>query len=215
MDKKEVVESVKTARENAKKRNFKQTFDLAINFKNLDIKKPENKIKAEILLPKGLNKELTIGVFADVLIPQVRKLSGIILIRKDELEGLKRDKKKMKAIANKCHSFLSEAPLMPLVGKNLGPILAVRNKMPKPVPPTLPNIEPLVKRSRNTIRVGIKGSPALHCKVGTEEMSDEDIADNAIAVINTVKAALPKGVSQVKNANIRLTMGKPAKFIVK
>ena len=215
MEKKDFVETVKKAREGAGKRNFKQTFDLAINFRHLDIKKPENKIKTEVILPKGMGKDLTIGIFADTLIPQTRKLENIILIRKDELEGMRKDKKKAKAIANKCYSFLSEAPLMPLVGKFLGPVLAVRNKMPKPVPPTLPNIEPLVKKSRNTILVAVKGSPAVHCKIGTEDMSDEDIAENAFAVVKAVETALPKGITQMKSAHIKLTMGKPAKIILK
>ncbi|MFQ6009630.1 MAG: 50S ribosomal protein L1 [Candidatus Aenigmatarchaeota archaeon] len=215
MEKKEIVEVVKKAREGAKKRNFKQSFDMAINFKNLDLKKAENKIKTEVLLPKGMGKELTIGVFADTMIPQVKKLEGVVLIRKDELEGLKAKKKQAKALANKCHAFLSEAPLMPLVGKFLGPVLAVRNKMPRPVPPTLANIEPLVKRARNTVRIVLRDSPAAHCRIGVEEMSDDDVAENALAVLKAVETALPKGITQMKNANIKLTMGKPVKIVIK
>ena len=215
MDRKEFVDAIKKARENPKERKFKQSFDLAVNFKNLDTKKPENKIKAEVLLPKGLGKEPVIGIFADSLIPHIKKIDNVILIKKDEIEGLKANKKQAKVIAGQCYAFLCEAPLMPLVAKYLGPILAVRNKMPKPVPPTLPNIEPLVKNSRNTVRVAVKDSPALHCRIGHEDMSDEDIAENAFAVVKAVEGALPKGLNQVRNAYVKLTMGKPIKIVIK
>src|SRR3990170_5290551 len=164
-----IVEAVKKARE-SKKRNFKQSFDLAINLKSIDLKKPENKIKTEVVLPNGLGKATKIGFIADTLIPQVKDLENVVLIRKDQLEFYGKNKKETKRLAELCYSFVAEAPLMPLVGKNLGQVLAVRNKMPKPIPPTIPDVKSLLDTVAKTVRISVKNSPTIQCKVGFEDM---------------------------------------------
>jgi large subunit ribosomal protein L1 len=204
-----IVEAIKKARE-SKKRNFKQSFDLAINLKSIDLKKPDNKIKTEVVLPNGIGRSLKIGFIADSLFSQVKDFENVIAIRKDQLEFYGKNKKETKRLANQCYSFLAEAPLMPLVGKNLGQVLAVRNKMPKPIPPTA-NVKPLLDSISKTIKLTVKDSPVLHCIIGTEDMPDDKIAENIDTVIKVVIAALPKGKEQVKNAYVKLTMGKPAK----
>ena len=206
-----ILESVKKARENAPKRNFKQSFDIHVNLKNTDLKKPENKVKTELALPHPVGKEVKIGVFADVLVPQVKKHADAFLISRDQIDSYAKDKKKSRDLGNNIHSFLAEAPLMPQIEKALGPVLAVRNKMPKPIPPTIQDLKPLIERAKNSVRISLKDSPVLNCRIGLEEMSDDKIADNAEAVINAVIAVLPKGREQFKNAYIKLTMGKPVK----
>ncbi|MEM5814552.1 MAG: 50S ribosomal protein L1 [Candidatus Aenigmatarchaeota archaeon] len=206
-----IIAAVKAAREGSKKRNFKQSFDIAINLKNTDLKKPENKIKADVFLP-GTAAVGKVGVFADALVPQAKTHEDVIIIRKDDLEAYGKDKKAAKALANACHSFVAEAPLMPLVGRWMGQVLAVRGKMPKPVPPTIPDIRPVIDRAKATVSIAVKGSPVIHCRIGTEDMTDEKVADNAAAVMNAAMAALPKGKDQVKNVYIKLTMGKPVKI---
>jgi len=207
-----IVEAIKKARE-SKKRNFKQSFDLAINLKSIDLKKPDNKIKTDVILPNGIGRSLKIGFIADTLFPQVKDLENVVAIRKDQLDYYGKNKKETKKLAEQCYSFVAEAPLMPLVGKNLGQVLAVRNKMPKPVPPTV-NVKPLLDTVSKTIKLTVKDSPVLHCIIGTEDMPDDKIAENIDTVIKVVIAALPKGKEQVKNAYVKLTMGKPAKVIV-
>jgi len=207
-----VINAIKSARERAKKRNFKQSFDIAINLKNVDLKKPENRIKTEVLLPNPVKKELKIGFFADMLIPQVKKYQNVILIKKDEIENYGKNKKAARALAKACIGFLAEAPLMPKVAKALGPVLAVRGKMPKPVPPTVRDIKPIIDRVRASVKVAVKDNPVIHCRIGTEEMSDEQIAENAEAVISAITSALPKGKEQIKDIYIKLTMGQAVKI---
>jgi len=208
-----LIKAIKAAREGSKKRNFKQSFDIAINLKNTDVKKPEGKIKAEVALPHLAGRAGKIGFFADALIPQAKKYpEDILLIRKEELEAYGRDKKAAKAVASSCTTFLAEAPLMPMVGKWMGQVLATRGKMPKPVPPTIPDIKPLIERTKLSVKLAVKDSPAMHCRVGDEGMPDEKVAENCAAVLAAVEAALPKGREQIKNVYIKLTMGKPAKL---
>jgi len=205
-----IIEAVKKARD-AKKRNFKQSFDLAINLKNIDLKKPENRIKIEIKLLHGLGKGTKIGVIVDSLLAQTNNIENIVVIKKDQLEGFGKNKKEAKKIANQCKYFLAEAPLMPLVGKNLGPVLAPRNLMPLPIPPNA-NLGAMVNEKRNVLKIQLKDSPTIHVAVGTEDMDEQKIAENIDAVIKNVMSKLPKGKEQVKNICIKLTMGKPVKF---
>jgi len=204
-----IVDSIKKARDD-KKRNFKQTFDLAINLKNIDLRKAENKIKFEVNIPNMI-KENKIGLIVDALVSKTEGLNNVHVIKKDDLENLGKNKKLSKKIAKECSYFIAEAPMMPLVGKNIGSVLAPRNLMPKPVPPTA-NLEALVGRARKTVRIQLKDSPVIHLAIGTEDMDDEKIADNADVVIQGVISNLPKGRDQIKNYVIKMTMGKPVKF---
>ena len=205
-----ILEAIKKARD-MKKRNFKQSFDLAINLKNIDLKKPENRIKTEINLPHSSGSETKIGVIVDNLIPQTKDLENIIVIKKIELEKLGKDKKAIRKIAKQCSYFIAEAPLMPLVGRFLGPILAPRNLMPTPIPPTA-DLKSVVESRRNVIKIQLKESPAIHLCVGKEDMDDNKIAENIDTLIKSVISALPKKKEQIKNYVIKLTMGKPIKF---
>ncbi len=87
-----IVESIKKARD-TKKRNFKQAFDLAINLKNMDMKKPENKIKVEVNVPNLINENVKIGLIVDVLALKTEGLENVRVIKKDELESLSNNKK--------------------------------------------------------------------------------------------------------------------------
>lgn len=214
MEMQKILEAVKSAR-NAK-RNFKQSFDLAINLKHIDLKKPENKIKVEIPLPHGLGKISKIAIIADSLVPLVKKIEGdnVILIRKDELDGYGKNKRALKKLASECRTFFAEVPLMPMVGKNLGQVLAPRDKMPKPLPANIPDLKPIILKASNIIKVSVKNSNVIHCGVGSEDFDDNKIAENINAILNAVESALPKGREQMKSICVKLTMGKVVKVAI-
>ena len=215
MAEEKILNAVKAVREQSKQRKFKQAFSLSINLKNLDMKKPDSKIKTEIILPHGFGKESNVGIFADALLPQAKALENVSVVRKDEIDSYGKNKKAMKILAGQCWSFLAEAPLMPAVGKAFGPVLAVRNKMPKPIPPQLPNLKGAVDIARKTVRVALKESPVAQVPVGSETLADEKIAENIEAVIKAIETAAPKGKENLRNAYLKLTMGKPVKFDLK
>ncbi len=209
-----VLAAIKSAREGSPKRNFRQSFDMSVNFRSIDTKKPEGKIKAETRLPHPV-AGVRMGIFTDMMIPQAQKLGDrVVIISKDQVEGYSKNRKAAKILAKSVAGFLAEAPMMPLVAKSIGPVLAVRGKMPKPIPPTLADLGPVVDNAAATVRVAVKDSPVVHARIGTEDMSDEDVAENAEAILRAVVAALPKGKEQVKDAVIKLSMGKPVKFQV-
>jgi len=206
-----MLEEVKKVRENSKKRKFSQTFDLVINLKSLDLKKPENRINSEFVLPAGRGKDPKIGIFADALTNKAKEEKLDVIITKDEIDGLIKNKKKLKTYANKVDFFLGEAPLMPTIGKNFGTVLGPRDKVPKPIPPAA-ELKPFVIAAKKTIKIRIKESPHIQIPVGLENMKDEDIVKNVESVLNFVRDKLPKGRTNIKNAFLKLTMGKPVKL---
>ena len=56
--KQEILEAVKKAKEESKPRNFTQSVDVVITIKDLDVKKPENRIDEEVFLPNGRGKDV-------------------------------------------------------------------------------------------------------------------------------------------------------------
>ena len=101
---------------------------------------------------------------------------------------------------------------MPLVGRFLGPILGPRKKMPKPVPASV-KIDPILERLQRTVKVGVKTQPSIQVLVGTQNMSDEALADNIEAVLAVLDRNLEKGRNQIKSMFIKTTMGSVVRVI--
>lgn len=203
----EVLEAVKEAKEQSKPRNFTQSVDMIVNIRDLDVKKPENRFNEEVTLPNGRGKEVKIGVIADgELIVQAKDAGVALVINKADLEALGKDRKAAKKAANSVDFFIAQADMMPLVGRFLGPILGPRNKMPKPVPASI-KLDPLLERLQSTVKVGIKQQPAIQIIVGSQDMSDEDLAENIETVLTVLDRHLDKGRNQIKSMFIKTTMG--------
>ena len=77
------MRAVKKAKENSKPRNFTQSMEMGINLQGLDMKKTQNRIKEDFVLPNGRGKDVKIGVFAsgDMALRAKRK-TCLYLIKK-------------------------------------------------------------------------------------------------------------------------------------
>lgn len=191
---KEIKEAIAEMRKD-KTRNFVQSVDLIITLKNIDLKKPENKFSKDIKLPHGRGKDVVVGIISEK--------SGI---GKRDIEGMQRDKKKLREFSKKYDFLLCEPQLMALVGKVLGRYLAPKGKMPKLLPP---NRDPndVIEETKNSVKIRVRDSPAVQIAIGTESMQDEQLEGNAERVIDEVKKLLP-GKSQIRSVFIKKTMGK-------
>ncbi|GAB6102555.1 50S ribosomal protein L1 [Thermococcus atlanticus] len=210
-DKQKIVEAVKEAKARAKPRNFTQTVEVAVNLKDIDLRKPENRFKLEVILPHGRGKEPKIAVIADGAVAEAAKKLGLDVISGEELEELGKNPRQARKLAKSYDLFIAAAPLMPKIGRYLGRYLGPRNKMPQVVPPTMTNLEPIVGRLRRTVRIQLKNNPVVHAPVGTEKMEDESIAENIEAVLNAVIGKLERGENQVRSVYVKTTMGPAVK----
>lgn len=195
-----ILKSIKEAREKSKKRKFSQSFDLIVNLKLIDLKRPENRLNEIFSLPKGRGKEAAITIFSDEI-----KEDGVTVLKAQDIEKLGADKKGLKKLVKETDFFLSEPKLMPVVGKSLGKILAPRGKMPAVL---AGNTKQITSNYKKSVRLKMKDSPVIQCIVGMESMKDEDIAENIEAVINHLERKLPKGRNNISNAMVKMTMGK-------
>nr|AIF20861.1 ribosomal protein L1 (RP-L1, rplA) [uncultured marine thaumarchaeote KM3_95_D02] len=109
------------------------------------------------------------------------------MINEAELIQLGKNKRESRKVINKYDFFLADTKLMPTVGKVLGQLLGPRGKMPTPIPFNAP-VEALLERFRTSVKVKVRGSLSLSCKIGEENMEDADLAANA----NTIAAAIEK-----------------------
>jgi large subunit ribosomal protein L1 len=201
-----ISKAIAKVREKSKRRNFLQSIDLAINLKDLDMNKPENRLNEELVLPAGRGKPVKVAVIGEEeLALQAKKLADRV-ISKERLEELAKDKKVAKKLANEIDFFIAQTDLMPLVGRYIGPVLGPRGKMPKPIPPGAP-LEPLVKRLKKTVMVRTKEKPVIHVPAGTEDMKDESLIENIEAILTFVERKLEKGLNNIKSVYLSTTMG--------
>jgi large subunit ribosomal protein L1 len=208
----EVSRALGELRKSITKKKFTQSIDLVVRLREVDLKKPENRINETISLPNPPEKALKVCVIASGDLATRAKSAGAdMLIGRQELDNLAKDKKAARKLAQEYDFFIAEAPLMPLVGRGLGSFLGPRGKMPTPVPPNAP-IEQLVANHRKMVRVRMREQPVLQCRVGTETMPDDKLAENIQAVVSRVEQKLERGFKNIGEILVKGTMSKPVKI---
>ena len=212
MAEKPTVMAVQKALESAKKRNFTETVELAINLKDVDLSVPKNRITEDIILPNGRGKAVRICVIGGGELALKAKDVADLVITPEELQTIADDKKQAKKIANSTNYFIAEAPLMAVVGKRLGTVLGPRGKMPKPIPP---GADPtgMIESLRKTVSVRTKDRITFHAPVGTVEMPVEQIAENIDALLKRIELKLEKGRMNIDSSYIKTTMGPSERLI--
>ena len=208
---KNLLAAVKEVKSKSKERKFSQSIDLAINLQNIDMKKPEGRIQERIELPHSVGTEVKICVIASgEMALKAKKAGASLVIEKAALEALVGDKKKQKNIAKNYDLFIAEAPLMPLVGRSLGASLGPRGKMPTPVPPNA-DIKEQIEMHQKIVFVRMRGQPVLQCRVGNEEMADNEIAENVQAIVRRIEVKLKRGIKNFRSVYLKTSMGSAVK----
>jgi len=212
VDKQKIIEAIKKAKE-GKKRNFKQSIDFSIVLKDVNLDSPEERIEEFFVLPKGLNKKKKICALVDKeLLTQAKEVFDKV-IAKDDFSKYAGNKRKLKKLARAYDYFVAQATIMTDVASTFGKAFGPKGKMPNPkagciVPPKA-DLKSLNERLQKTVRIKAKKQPVISVMVGTEDMPEEDVAENINAVYEFVKRKLPRGDQQIKKAYVKLTMGKP------
>ena len=207
----DILDLIQECKKSHKERKFKQAFELYIIFKDIDVKKGFA-LNEVIQLPKQMTKPAAVCVMAtgDMGL-KAKDAKADEVMDNDNLSKLAEDKRASRKLINKYDFFLADTKLMPVVGKSLGQLLGPRGKMPTPVPFNAP-IESFLDRFKSSIRVRVKNSLSISCKVGDVTMDEHHVAANAMAVINNLKGKLPNGDKNIRKYMIKTTMGKAIKL---
>ena len=198
------LEAVKKLRESdGKERKFDQTVDIIVNLKEFDVRKNSFNVFASV--PNKI-KDKKIGGFFE-------KDSQIVKsIKKDDFVKYK-EKKDIKKLVKSYDFFIANAKLMPAVATSFGRILGPAGKMPSPQLGILPNedenvVKGIVDRVNKSVRIMVK-QPSIKVGVAKISLDEDKIVENLVAVYSKIVESLPKGIDNVKNVKIKLTMGKP------
>jgi large subunit ribosomal protein L1 len=209
---KQTLIAVKKALENHKKRNFTETVDISINLKDVDLSVPKNRIQDDVILPNGRGRQVRVCVIGgNEMVGKAKAVADRVLTA-DELGKIADDKKLAKKMAGEFDFFIAEAPLMPVVGKRLGIVLAPRGKMPKPIQPGA-DPKPVIETLRKTVTVRSKDRKTFHAPVGTAEMPPEQIAENIDMILKRVIGKLERGSHSIGSVYVKTTMGSSEKVM--
>ncbi|SEV90292.1 50S ribosomal protein L1 [Halobacterium jilantaiense] len=202
----DIEEAVSSALEEAPERNFRETVDLAINLRDLDLNDPSKRVDEGVVLPSGTGQETQIVVFAEGETAVRAEEVADEVLDEDDLDDLADDNDAAKDLADETDFFVAEAPMMPDIGTKLGQVLGPRGKMPTPLQPGDDAVE-TINRMKNTVQLRSRDRRTFHTRVGAEDMSAEDIASNIDVVMRRLHANLEKGPLNVDSVYVKTTMG--------
>jgi large subunit ribosomal protein L1 len=218
MDKKHFIDAIQALKA-LPKRKFKQTYDFIINLRHLDLKKPEHQVELWVKLPFDKGKPTKVGALVGPELADQAKANCDVVITHDKFSQYAANKKEIKKLAQQCDYFIAQIDIMPDVAKTFGRVFGPRGKMPNPkagcvVPPNA-NLKTLMETLRKTTKVSAKLQPSVKVMVGKEDMPDEQIADNMMAIYSNVLSKLPQEAFNIKSILLKFTMSAPVKITEK
>jgi large subunit ribosomal protein L1 len=201
-----IEEAVSRALEDAPSRNFTETLDLAINLRDIDLDDPSNRVDESVVLPSGTGQETRIVVFATGETAVRAEDVADEVLGPDELEELGDDDDEAKDLADDTDFFIAEAAMMQDIGRYLGTVLGPRGKMPTPLQPDDDVVE-TVERMKNTVQIRSRERRTFHTRVGAQDMTPEDVANNIDVIVRRLEADLEKGPLNIDSMYVKTTMG--------
>lgn len=201
-----IVDAVSRALDEAPPRNFRETVDLAINLRDLDLNDPSQRVDESVVLPAGTGQDTKIVVFATGETALRAEDVADQVLDGTDLEDLGDDSDAAKDLADETDFFVAEASMMQDIGRYLGTVLGPRGKMPTPLQPDDDVVE-TVNRMKNTVQLRSRDRRTFHTRVGAEDMSAEEIAENVDVIIRRLEADLEKGPLNIDGIYVKTTMG--------
>jgi large subunit ribosomal protein L1 len=206
MSAQDLSDAVSRALEDAPSRNFRETVDLAINLRDLDLNDPSNRVDESIVLPRGTGRDTQIVVFAEGETALRAEDIADRVLDGDDLSDLADDQDEARDLANETDFFIAETGMMQTIGRDLGTVLGPRGKMPTPLQPDDDVVE-TVNRMKNSIQLRSRDRRTFHARVGAADMDAGDIADNIGVIRRRLEANLEKGPQNIDTMYVKTTMG--------
>lgn len=181
---------------------FDETIELHVRL-GIDPRQSDEQVRSTVMLPHGLGKTVRVLVFAEGDDARAAEAAGADIIADDEVIN-----RIMKDNFLDFEATLAVPSMMPKVGR-LGRILGTRGLMPNPKAGTVVQPEDLaravteLKAGRVEFRNDKTGN--LHVPVGKASFSEQQILENAQAIIDAVQRNKPSAVKGVYIKRVVLT----------
>lgn len=198
-------EAVEEAVEEAEERGFKESIDLIVNFRDVDLSDPNNRFNEDIKLPYRADEDIKVAVIGDSITTNAENADRTISENELEEEYFE-NPDNAKDLAEEFTFLIAEAPLMPKIGSQLGQVLGPRDMMPDPMQPGEDPTD-TIEGLRNTVTLRLKEQPLMQVKVGNEQQDLENVSRNCETIYEFVEQQLPKGQNNIKSVLVKTTMG--------
>lgn len=164
---------------------FDETVELSIRL-GVDPRKPDQMVRGSLSLPKGTGKTMRVAVFAKGEKATQAKEAGADAVGDDDLA------EKIEGGWMEFDAVVAAPDMMPTVGK-LGRVLGPRGLMPNPKSGTVTDdvakVVSDIKGGMVEYRTDKHGN--LHMIIGKRSFSQEDLAENYVAVLDEITRAKP------------------------
>ena len=202
-DKAYPVDEAVTLLNEVAKTKFSESLDVSINL-GVDPRKSDQVVRGATTLPHGTGKSVRVAVFAQGAAADEATAAGADLVGLDDLAD------KVKAGELDFDVVIATPDSMRVVGQ-LGKVLGPRGLMPNPKLGTVtPNVGQAVEEQKaGKVEYRVDKNGNIHCAIGKHSFSEEQLTDNASAIIAALVKAKPAAAkgTYMKSVSLSTTMG--------
>jgi len=202
-----IDEAVKLVKDGAKAK-FDETVEIAMNL-GVDPKHADQVVRGVCNLPHGSGRKATVAVFARGPKADEAKAAGADIVGAEELVE---EVQKGKINFDRC---IATPDMMALVGR-LGKVLGPRGLMPNPRVGTVTmDVVTAIKGAKGgSVEFRVEKSGIVHAGVGKASFTEEALAENVKALVDSVMKAKPTGAkgTYLKRISLSSTMGPGVKI---
>jgi len=182
---------------------FDESVDVAVGL-GIDPRKSDQVVRGAVVLPKGTGKTMRVAVFATGDKANEARDAGADLVGMEDLA------EQVKAGQMDFDVVIATPDAMRVVGA-LGPVLGPRGLMPNPKVGTVTaDVRTAVQNAKGgQVRYRADKGGIVHSSIGKASFSVEDLRDNLLALMDSLKKAKPatsKGV-YIRKISVSPTMG--------
>jgi large subunit ribosomal protein L10Ae len=189
------------------KRHFLESVELQIGLKQYDPSK-DKRFAGSVRLPYTARPKMKVCILGDEQHCDEAKAANIPYLTVEDLKNFKRDKKKVKQLADQYDAFLASQTVLKQIPRLLGPGLNKAGKFPTLVDHKDPLAEKVLSL-RSTVKFQLKKVTCLNVVVGHVKMKPTELDLNIRLSVNFLVSLLKKNWQNIKCIYIKSSMGRP------
>eukprot|EP01112_Ceratiomyxa_fruticulosa_P008594 TRINITY_DN2227_c0_g1_i1.p1 TRINITY_DN2227_c0_g1~~TRINITY_DN2227_c0_g1_i1.p1 ORF type:complete len:217 (-),score=51.72 TRINITY_DN2227_c0_g1_i1:113-763(-) len=189
-----------------KKRKFTETVELQIGLKNYDPSK-DKRFSGQVRLPNPTKATYNVCILGDAQHVDDAKRLNIDSLDIEALKKMNKNKKIVKALAQKYDAFLASETIIRQIPRLLGPGLNKAGKFPSLITHN-DDMAAKVSDVKNTIKFQLKKVLCLGVAVGNVGLTEQQLSINIQLTINFLVSLLKKNWQNIRSLHIKSSMGK-------